>query len=115
MADFIRVTPKMKRANADLYGYNAEALKVYLALAGYSASATGLSEVIEMSKNTAMLRMATGEFRRLEIQKIIEKTKMTPEQVVEVFFNSKPGIYHGRTGRTPRRRGGVPNPPQNAR
>lgn len=91
--DFLHVTMKMKIENADLYGYNAEALRVYMALAGYPASIEGVSEIIEMSRGSAQYRFASGDFKRIEIQRIIEKLQLTPQQVMDIFFTSKEGIY----------------------
>lgn len=84
---------KVKIRRADKYGYNAEALKVYLTIAGYKGSSKGLIDVLEVSSGTAYFRFASGEFKRREIQEIIEKLHLTPQQTFDIFFTSKPGVY----------------------
>lgn len=91
----ITVTLKMKIENADTFGYNAEALKVYLAVAGFAGSTPGLAEALEMSRTTAYMRMVTGEFKRREIQMLVDKLHLTPDQARDIFFNGKEGVYKG--------------------
>lgn len=86
--------PLSKRIEeADLFGYNAEALKIYLAIAGYSAGPRGVAKVLGCAYGTAYKRYATGEYRRLELQIMQEKLHLTPEQMRDIFFTGKEGVF----------------------
>lgn len=89
-----------RRLQADVYGYNAEALKGYLQLSGYQSGAKGLAKVMGVCYQTAYKRITTGEFRREELMALKEKLMLTDEQFCAIFVN-------GKEGNVPTRRGSV--------
>lgn len=89
MREYPARTLREAEAIADKRGYNRGALKVYLQLAGYRNSGKAVSKLIGVHEQTALKRLATGNFTRNDMQKLKEVLDLTAEQFCAVFFNGE--------------------------
>lgn len=75
-------------------GFSERKLKAAMVLAGYTGYWREVAEVIGIKTNALNNRFAKGrDFSRDEICKIIDKFRIGPEDVIEIFF---PSTYAGK-------------------
>lgn len=86
--------PRKRKYDNTLRGYNMNALRLYLALAGYKPTSSGVAKACGMSVSQAYRRLTTGAFERHDIQLLKDKLKLNDEEVGQIFFNGEEPKEH---------------------
>lgn len=70
-------------------GVSLRRLKSQLAMAGYPATSKSIAKVAKLSSASVTIRTRDpGKWMKRDIDEIINELKLTPEQIVDIFFCS---------------------------